>query len=107
MESTLQVKKVWTRVEIENMLRINSKAVERGILALYRRQTDDEKNSHETRHDNGVGFSAYAARSGTYWAKAIMSSNRPEGHRLWGKALEKSRKICLRHVRQLVAEANK
>lgn len=29
----------------------------RGLLAIYKFQTEDEKNSNTTKHENGVGFS--------------------------------------------------
>lgn len=93
--------KVWTRTEIESLIESNDRAVERGILVLWRRQTADEQNTQETRHTNGRGFAAWAARSGTYYANWINS-----GKRLTGHHLQKARKIAMYHVGQIVEEAN-
>lgn len=97
----------WTEDAIRNLLWTKPAAVERGIIALYRRQTSDEQNSYETRHRNGVGFSGAHSRTGTHWAKILLASPKPEGQRLWGKGLEKLRSICLHYVGQLTEEANK
>jgi hypothetical protein len=94
--------KVWTRPEIDAMLRRNPKAVERGILSLFRRQTADEAAAQTTKYTNGIGFSAWAAKKGTYYANWIRG-----GRSLSGWHLENARKIALKHSRQLVEEANK
>lgn len=96
----------WTRDEIDQLLMTKTSAVERGIVKLFQLQTNDEQSSFETKHNNGVGFSGYSARSGTFFAKAILNSDKPEGQRLWGRGLEECRAICLRHSRQLVEVAN-
>lgn len=93
--------KVWTRDEIDALLKASDLAVERGILRLYALQTAAEQNSGDTREANGVGFSGAYARSGTYYARWIQS-----GKRLSGKHLDKARDICIRHSRQLVEIAN-
>ena len=94
-------KKTWNRSQINLMLQRNPRAVERAMVVLYNRQTADEQRSQDTRHQNGIGFSAYAARSGTYYANWVN-----KGRRLTGSHLEKARKIALKHSRQLVDEAN-
>lgn len=93
--------KVYTREEIDGILRVSDRAVERGILRLYSLQTSSEQSSGETREANGVGFSGAYSRSGTYYAKWLNS-----GRNLTGKHLDKAREICLRHSRQLVDFAN-
>jgi hypothetical protein len=42
---------------IRTLLNKNDKAVERGLVAIYNRQTLDEKLDKYTKHRNGVGFS--------------------------------------------------
>lgn len=71
-------------------------AVERGIVAIYRKQTKDEQAHHTTTHTNGVGFNAADAYRGTYYAKWVLS-----GKRLTGWHLTKAREIAKRYVRQL------
>lgn len=48
--------KVWTKADVQNLLRINDTAVIRGMLRIYTKQTFDEKQIEETTDFNGVGF---------------------------------------------------
>ena len=91
----------YTRDQISNLINSNDRAVERGILAIYKRQTDMEKAAHSTQHNNGVGFSAAHARKGTYMAKWILN-----GNSLNGKWLISARKMCLHYLGQLTEIAN-
>ncbi len=86
----------WTPAAIAALLDRNDLAVERAVLAIYRRQTSDERESASTRHDNGVGFSAVHAGLGSYYARWILS-----GRRLDGRHLEKARRMMHRYVGQL------
>lgn len=94
--------KAWTRNEIDTLLRTNPKAVERAMLALFARQTADERAVDATRHNNGRGFNAPSARRGSYYARWVQS-----GRRLNGPHLDKALAIALRHSAQLVEEANR
>ena len=93
--------KIWTRDEIDAILRSNNAAVERAIIRLFERQTRTEQISESTHLHNSVGFSACHAKNGTYYAKWIQS-----GRHLTGTHLEKARKIALVHSKQLVEIAN-
>ena len=95
------MEKIWTRGEIENMLKTSDAAVERGIIRLWKNQTTDEQRSQDVRHNNGIGFAAWSARSGTYFANWINS-----GRHLTGRHLERARKITLFHAGQLTEAAN-
>ena len=92
---------MFTREQIDNLLKKNSAAVERGILRLYSFQTQDEQASSTTKHHNGKGFSGPHARLGTYYAKWIAS-----GKHLTGKHVGKALHICLVHSQQLTDFAN-
>ena len=94
--------KTYTVGEIADLVAKNARAVERGILAIYTYQTIDEQSAGTTKHSNGVGFTGWAAHSGSYYARWIQS-----GRALSGRHLEKARKICLHHVKQLTKIANK
>lgn len=94
-------KRVWTRTEIENLLTTNNRAVEKAMVAIYERQTADEKASETTNHNNNVGFSGNTARKGTYYAKWVLS-----GRRLTHHHLDKARQIALHHAGQLTKIAN-
>jgi hypothetical protein len=97
----IKMKANWTRQEVETMLEANERAVARGVVRLYCRQEAGERVSGTVTNDNGMGFSGCNARSGTYYAKWVIS-----GGILSGKHLEKARKICLHHVGQLTGVAN-
>lgn len=97
-----KVKKVWTEKEIVELLGKNNKAVEKAIVAVYNRQTADEKASYDTKHSNGVGFSGADAKFGTYLAKWILS-----GKSLNGKFLAQGRVLAVKYRAQLLDEANK
>ncbi len=94
--------KKWTRPEIENMVRTNDRAVERAMVALLSRQTQDEQARGTVNADNGKGFAACNSKSGTYFAKWVQS-----GRQLNGKHLDKARRIALYHAGQLTDIANK
>lgn len=94
--------KKWTRSEIENLVSTNDRAVERAMVALLSRQTEDERAQGTVNHHNRKGFAAFNSKSGTYFAKWVES-----GRQLSGKHLDKARKIALHHAGQLTDIANK
>lgn len=91
---------VWTEQKIVALLNTSVRAVERGLVAIYRLQTEDEKSSETTKHTNGVGFSGADANTGSYLAKWVMS-----GKHLSGEFVGKGRKIALKYRKQLLAIA--
>ena len=93
--------KTWTRTEIEALINGNDRAVERAMVAIWERQTQDERVTQDVKHNNNCGFSHWSARSGTYFAEWVRS-----GRRLTGKHLDKARKIALHHAGQLTDFAN-
>jgi hypothetical protein len=92
---------IWTRAEVNALLDRNPRAVERGIVRLYIRQEATERSQGQTVKQNGIGFNAFWAQSGTYYARWILS-----GKQLSGGHLEKARKCCRVHSAQLTAYAN-
>lgn len=87
--------------EVLELLLNSNRAVESAIVALYNKQTLDEKHSEETRHSNKIGFSGADARLGSYYAKWILS-----GNHLNSKNIEKARNITLKYSKQLAKIAN-
>lgn len=81
---------------IKWLLTMNDEAVGRAMVAIYNRQTWDEQQSSDTRHTNGIGFSGADARTGTYYAKWVLS-----GRKLTGNHLMKARMMSFKYVRQL------
>lgn len=53
--------KKWTKEEIAAKLATDDKWLIRGMLAIYERQTEDEKCSETTKEQNGVGFNGIDA----------------------------------------------
>ena len=76
--------------------------VGRALVALLRRQTDDEAVSNVTKHDNSVGFSAPDAKSGTLCAKAFIKRGTLEEWQLakWMR-LENGRPRIVKYAAQL------
>lgn len=94
--------KKWTRPEIEALVRSNPRAVERAMVALLSRQTQDEQVHGTVNHNNHKGFAACNSKRGTYYAKWVQN-----GRQLTGQHLEKAQKIALFHAAQLTDIANK
>ena len=86
----------WTPEAIRDLLDRNDLAVERAVVAIYRRQTEDEQASQETRWHNRVGFAACHAHLGSYYAKWILS-----GRHLSGSHVERARKMVRHYAGQL------
>ena len=93
--------KKYTENEIKIMLQSSNYAVERGIAAIYKYQTDTEKDHGETISRNNVGFSAFHASRASYYARWINS-----GKHLSGDHIEKGRRIILHYVKQLTKISN-
>lgn len=92
---------VWNEAKIAKLLNTNDQAVGRAIIAIYDRQTQDEKATSNTRHTNGRGFRANHASKGSYYARWCLG-----GRKLTGHHLDNARKIALHYVRQLAEVAN-
>lgn len=94
--------KKWSKAEIREMLENSTHAVERGIMAIWRLQTSEEKLAERTKDLNEVGFSAFHVIRGSFYAKWINS-----GKHLTGKHIGLGRKLILHYVSQLTKISNK
>ena len=97
---------MWTKESIKSLIESSNpvtarKAIERGVIAIYERQTADEKSTETTRHHNHVGFQACDARRGSYYAKWVIS-----GKHLTGLHFDKAKAIVTRYAGQLAQIAN-
>lgn len=90
-----------TKEEIKALLLRNDRAVERALLAIYNRQTGEERQAERTVVHNGIGFSAFDASLGSYLASWIS-----KGKPLTGPFLEKGRRLATKYVGQLADIAN-
>lgn len=87
---------IWTKERVRKELKTNPKAVTRGILALYDRQTDDERVNRTTSSSNGMGFNSHDA--------AFLSSLAMQIYKkgfLTEKQLEKGREKMLKYSGQI------
>lgn len=93
--------KVWEKAKIRNILIRSNEAVEKGIVAIFERQTADEQRAQTARYNNSIGFSAAHASRGSYYAKWVKG-----GRKLSGNHVLEGRKLILHYVRQLVEISN-
>jgi|SRR5579863_377674 len=91
----------WTEQQIVTLLNNNDRAVERAIVAIYERQTADEKQVDNTRHDNEVGFRKNHASRLSKYARLIK-----RGCRLYPMQLSYVRPWLVMYRRQLTEIAN-
>lgn len=53
--------KAWTAEEIREKVATDDQWLVRGLVAIYNRQTEDEKIVEGTKHQNGIGFNGVDA----------------------------------------------
>jgi hypothetical protein len=89
----------------------NPTAVVKALEILYNNQTEDEKLSKETKHNNNVGFSGCDARIGTWLVEVVIAEGRakgrPDSQLLRGKAFQMAHKIVSRYVSTQLLQAAK
>lgn len=98
---TTPAPKKWKKEEIRFRLETNNDWLIRGLLAIYDRQTQDEKSSEITVHENGIGFNGVDANLLSSYARYY----REEGW-LSKKQIEYARKKMLKYAGQLARIAN-
>lgn len=96
---TLKEKQAW----INDILDSSDRAVERALMAVYNRQTADEKAALTTTHLNGMGFNGLDAEFGCSLAEKLKKYGSLTKNQIFH-----ARKMLKRYWRQLaeVAEAN-
>lgn len=91
----------WTKEQIKEKLLSDNKWLIRGMLAIYKKQTDDEKQSGITAYDNGVGFNGIDAELLTNFSLQYISFRS-----LSAKQIEIMRKKMPKYAGQLAKIAN-
>lgn len=93
--------------EIREMLRTNDRAVARALVALRERQTEDEKATQHTRHENGRGFRPAHARMGTSMAEFYLRNGYLTVRQVayWRKPMKDGKSRIEIYARQLVEVA--
>jgi len=108
----------WTKNEIRDLLIRSDLACMRGVLAIFRNQTDYEKACRATVNQNGLGFRANHAKAGSELALWMSCGNNDGvlrrsvgGIMMYGgdmiNRMALCRKIALHYVEQLTYQANK
>lgn len=84
-------------------------AVGRALVHLFRRQTQDEQQSNDTRHHNRRGFTAGDARKGSITAKYYIKHGRLEDWQLeqWRARDRRGRQRLGKYYRQIAEEAKR
>lgn len=90
-----------TAASIDALLAANPRAVERAIVALFARQTEDEKATETTRHLNARGFNAADARKLSFIAAFLG-----EGKHLRTETCIRYARIVRKYRGQLAEIAN-
>lgn len=99
----------WTKERIKNLLDTNDLAVERAVVAIYDRQTQDEKRDSDTKHDNERGFRSNHASTMSFYARIILKGWKQSGKNrtyLNSVKLAKARAWMMQYHRQLCEVAN-
>jgi hypothetical protein len=102
MKKNLTNSSRWTPDEMGMWLEVaHPNAIQRAMIVIYDRQTQDEKIHEMTNVDNRVGFSAADARLGSYFAKWVKA-----GNPLTGRHLDRARRMAVKYRKQLAEIAN-
>jgi hypothetical protein len=105
--------KVWTKDEIVRNLKNNDDWIIAALLAIYERQTNDEKRDYATKYDNDIGFNCADAPKMTSFAEQVRRWKNSRGYNgkyafpLSDKQLYVARKRLLKYAGQLTELANK
>ena len=91
----------WKVEDVRKKLEEDPKWQLRGVLALYKYQTQDEQECEETRIKNGVGFNGVDANFLTSIAKQLQ-----KGNKLSEKQLKVVAKLMPKYAKQLTNIAN-
>jgi hypothetical protein len=73
------IKKTFSKEVIQDKLMTDSRWVERSLIKLYNRQTEDEQTSKETKWENGMGFNGSDSRYLTYCSQWVLSGRSLSG----------------------------
>jgi hypothetical protein len=84
-------------------------AIGRALVHLFRRQTEDEKQANDARHDNRRGFTAGDARKGSITAKYYIKHRRLLDWQIaqWLERDARGRQRIGKYYRQIAEEAAK
>lgn len=90
---------MYTKEFIQAKLSNDVRWIERAVLVLFSRQTDDEQTNKVTRWENGRGFNSSDSRYLTYVSNYLLG-----GRHLSGRHLEKVSAKMPKYWRQILEE---
>jgi hypothetical protein len=98
--------KQWTEQDIIDLLNQEgdkgAAAVTRAVIAIYNRQTEDEKIVGDTRIHNNIGFNGADAKYLSFCASYAINTKKS----LNGKHLDKAKSKIIKYRKQLLQIAN-
>jgi hypothetical protein len=98
---TKKAPKKWNKEKIRFMLETDNRWLFKGLMAIYNRQTEDEKATELTHHHNMIGFNGVDANLLTSYAKQYKE----RGFLTKGQ-IDWCRKKMLKYAGQLAKIAN-
>jgi hypothetical protein len=96
-----QPNRTWSKEEIKHHINTNDTQLERALLLLYNRQTEDERTQQTTSHHNGIGFNGVDAPFLSSCAEGLKKHGR-----LTPKQIAPVRKAMQKYIGQLTEIAN-
>lgn len=95
------MEKKWNKEEIAQLLQSNKRMVEKSIVKLYELQTEDEKVTHSSNHNNGLGFNGVDSNIMSNFAEWLLS-----GKHLSKKQFQIAQRKIMKYTGQLTKIAN-
>ena len=95
----MSIKKTYTKEYIQSKISTDIRWVERSLIKLFERQTEEEKNIRYTTEENSRGFNKPDSNYLSYCSRWVMS-----GNTLNGKHLEKCRGKLMKYWKQIQEE---
>jgi hypothetical protein len=95
-----------TKETILNLMATDLSFLEKCIVTIYEKQTEDEQINKSATHTNGIGFNQANSIRGCWYAQHILRGNsqyrKVYGQNLTGDHILKARKFMAKYAGQLV-----
>ena len=95
------MRKIWSKDEIRENMQSSDKWLIRGLLAIYKGQTETEQEQFQTIEHNGIGFNGFDAEFLTSVAQQVL-----ERRTLTANQVSAVRRAMLKYSGQLAKIAN-
>lgn len=101
---------MFTKETVIAMMETDQSFLEKCIVTIYEKQTEDEQRTKETRHNNGVGFTHGDSIRGSWYAQHILRGlnqyRKVYGNNLTGEHIIKARKFMKKYAGQVIKFAD-